>query len=410
MQIGVDMARFHTSIVSLLLSLAMFGCSSDGPTGHDNTERLPATPITVMPVIRASSSLEGFKGSDSVAGISFAAVPWFDSVDYGDVHVRFEMVWGRPRFGVFILDPALNSWRELEGAITVEPGGCFGYGPCYVSGNRLLSQTFGSLPGDIVDNSGTLRIAGDGVWKFKARLVQYDPTYTFKTLVSSWPKTSFDDAATILRDTLWYMLTFEDIVTGLMVDSLLAFSMAGERLMGYGMPFLNRRCAAVGVDGVWAIDLSEPPRAVCRGADGSVLYSFACPPRVSGTTYSTMMQDGSILWAVMGPYYGDPPAESRILEIDIAASDVRGNAVINREILVQQGAVAALTRHTEHFALIAQNRLITIDSLGQVLSDSAVPVMWPSSIASDGESIWITHHGPNGLFTDATLLTRFTLE
>jgi hypothetical protein len=382
--------------VAILVSVGLLGisgCSGKEPVRSEKRELSPVY-IGSSLVTRMSPVIEAVTGSDSVRSISFTEVPWFDSITNGDIWLE-ATARGGSTHPVFVLDPARHDWREIEGALPLE-GLCIP--PCSDHIDRLLSQEFDQPIRQCLDSAGTLRIGSQYVWGHSARLIAYNPEYQFKTIRKSQLVLYWSAALARRGDTLLMFSTHDDIVTGQLVDSLIEFDLLANRLAGRAAQYREHVDVAIGQEGIWRIESGNASDTiVCRSHDGSILHQF----EFEGPHYTarTICERDSRLWIVSTSHQG---------EVDVAASDGAGICIFAN--VIQFSATTSLIRHQDGFAALSGANLVVMDSIGQITGEYELPVSNVSAILSDDETIWMTHHGPRGVYTDATLLTRFKLE
>lgn len=387
------MVRQTFAIVCCFGLLWISGCSGKAPV-HSEKRELSPIYIGSSLITRISPVIEAVTGPDSVRSISFAEVPWIDSVTNGDIWLRASARPGSV-YPVFVFDPVKHDWREIEGALPVEQA-CIP--PCSDNIDRLLSQEFSQPIIHCLDAVGTLRLGGQYTWGHRAQLIEYNPEYEFGTVRLSQLVISWSVALARRDDTLVMFSSYKDLATGQLVDSMIHFDLLGNRLSGRATQYRQGIDVAIGREGIWRIESAAftLDTIVCRSIDGTILHQFEFGHWF--TARSICEQDGR-LWIY---------STSRQGEVDIAASDSAGICIFANEMTFS--ATAKLIRHRDGFAALGFNKLVVMDSTGQMINAYDLPVPYPSAILSDGETIWVTHNGPHGVYTDATLLSRFTLE
>jgi len=387
----------------LVIALGIAGCVSEPPVEPQPPDGLSMVPLSSTIVTRASAWVNATTDQDSIRIVSFGDFPWVDSVNFGDVQVVCRSILDRPTEGLFVVDPTTEGWREIEGVLPQVAADCRGFGPCYISPVRFLSQVFGASPQKCLNAERTVRLAGQSAWGFSVRILEYDPSYDFATIRAQ--QNLGPNWLGFRNDTLWTVSSFKDITTGLRVDSLITFDLYGNRLVGARFNFPNPQVVAIGQSGLWLIPSENPRRVLCFNGTEEIVHDFVLPN--SDYVPFAMTEAFGNLWLARPASYD---RLLRLSEVDLPDSDSSGTQVLVREIQTSIADPRLVAWTGGGFIVATDSQILEVNSEGQVTGEFPLPVGNLESLAEGGGSIWITHHGPRGAYTDATLLTRFALE
>ena len=368
-------------------------------------------PIGNRIVTRSSSSIKATVQTDTAWTLTFSAVPWIDSLQHGDIHIACSSYAHQVTSGLYVVDPDTRERIEVRDALSWFPDECpppYG-GPCYYYPNRLLSQLNVPFSELLTRSSREIWLSSSNAWGYIGRIIDYDPLYEFVT-VRSPQDFGFSMGLGVFGDSVVVFSTFGDWASKKQ-DSLQFFNRLGEQQSSVALPYRERLSTLAGEHGFWTHTWTRTSSMsshsiVCVGLDGSERHRFDWSHRFE---ILPLYESGGTLWIATG--------DGSVVEADIRASDSAGVAVIRHTTsshYLRAFLLSDLRIARQHYDVVMSisrlGTIIALDSELQYQQSWISPVLEPTAIAFDGETVWILHHGPRGAYTDATLLTRFTLE
>lgn len=377
-----------------MLALVLLGCATERPTETTKIPELLAVSISSPLVTDSSEWIIGHFQTDSTYSITLGNTELFTTSTIDDIHLTFEVCHGGTRSVISVYDYSSNSWMQCVASV-LNCGGTIG--PVCFDGTRLISQVPGDVATSRLDSQGRLSLLlPPEISDVRAQLVRYIPVYQFATL--------FSDRA--CRSHLWFA---KGALYALTSDTLVALDLEGTRRWTVAINAGETSQAAFDGDYIWIHDLSVPQSRLLKvDTLGSIVASIA-----DNRTFvdGIVWVDGR-LWYVVGDGF---------IEIDLDSSLALGEVVTGAVIRVvfpsglflgvtadSVGPIVAIAK--PNATLLRLEPWVFRYTFDGIMRDSFKFTASVKAIAWDGETLWTLHHGPTETRTDATLLTRFTLE
>jgi hypothetical protein len=383
------------TIVALALG---FGCSTERPTRFQGVTGLPATPITAVLLVDSSTTVLGPPSQDSIWEFDFSSSLLFESGDFDDASVGCYINNRDPGRGLFLYDFMTSQWKVCPQAIPYT--GLVGCGAqCIARIERFGSEIGGPVKKVFVNPAGRLKVLAPQAWKLRAKLLRYTPEYDYAIVLqqATSSASSLDYRGGALYGHMASLNYF-----GIVEDTLVGLDLEGGRRWALALPGAGINDGTV-FDGsrLWVRDYGAQ-RIRAYDTTGTEIVSIA-----THNFYSPAMAwiDGT-LWFVSGTY----PRLARLLAMDLEQSLADGGLRTTARFALRSETVQALCAHDDGI-LVNQGGSISLYSMtGELLRSYPLPVLQGEGMSWDGSSLWMFHHGPHGAYTDATLLSRFTLE
>lgn len=395
------MLRSCSGIGALVLAVALLCCAEERPTRSSGVPILPATSIASTLVVESSATIAGTLNGDGTYGFDFGMEPLFLSGEYDDIALGLSVDIRSMPESFEVLDTRGPTWRSIDGASTAS-GSYVCNTACLAHISRLASEIRGCTPFDLLSTNGEIRIKSDSIRSCLARLVKYSPDYRVVKLLST---RTFSASDLSFQNGHLYALSdhLDRTLPGpyRVFDSLVIADVSGIRQWSTGFPGNGSFQGAFDGDSYWIIG-STYKRLERVDSSGQVLGRLDWP---FGFARAMTWANGT-LWFAMDIWdSGDP-----IFEVDIDSSLAIGKVVANARFISSREQVDEMTSDDKGIILICGDRVLKYTYKGTLLSDVAAPLGTIEGVAWGSESIWVLHHGPAGARTDATLLTRFSLE
>lgn len=387
--------RPHRLTLSFASALVLSSCGSDGPSRPSPPPPLRSTPVSSRIVELASAPTSGYRPRGGPVLIQFENDSLYRAGDYEDIAIRY--VGDVP--SVFdtleIYNYDIPDWQPIGATFPLTPlriGADF----VWTGAERLSSQVDAADCTSFLVASGRLLLKTLAEGGFSARLVRYSDDYNFVTLR--------------LEGLVWHSSMFWRsgrlyVSSGYTVrDSLIAYEESGER--------------------IWAIDY-EPGFVTSTAFDGEHVWAYVpSESRIHkidttgnsvGTLVAALDSVDAMVWADETLWYvgGDNSNRGYLYRIDLDSSYALGAVVAEPKFRITSQHIRAIATDSAGFIAVVAAAPIQVlrVSFGGVARDSyecnAAAI---DAVAWDGGSLWTLHHGTPEVMTDATLLTRFTLE
>lgn len=398
-------------VVTVFVGLLALACAEQRPTRPEPFREIPAIALSEPLIHEHSASLQSEPGVKDSIQLCFTDEPIFKQGRVDDILVYLESDLQLRSSGLFVLNAATGQRHVVHGALPGLYGICTDR--CFDWANELLSQVDGTAPSDFLDSQGCLVATAENAWNFRARLIDYNPSYQFVTVRTQEMGWEGCNSLTIIDDTLWHYQLLWDTTTNSSVDSLVGYLCDGSRAIEFALPNRLTRQAAFDGHRVWAYVGDMTISVYDRFGHSAGMFHYPLPRALlthiawsNQTLWVTRQyRDANLAWV----WYID--------EVDADSSLGSGEAVIKRSIGPLDAPVQGLGADSGRIVLsvqpgeIEQASEIRIFNLNGVLGWSrGAPVSKIESLALDGYTIWTLHHGALGAQTQGTLLSRFLLE
>ncbi len=356
-------------------------------------------------VYEVSEVLSSGAGIRDSVRFCFSGEPIFEDGRVDDIMFGLESDLQLQTTGLFVYCPQTASRHVVHGALPGIYGLCTNVCPYWAVG--LLSQVDGIEPRDALDTGGCLIAIAQNAWNFKARLVDYNPDYRFITIRTQEMDWEISNSITYVRDTLWHYSNVWDSITDGTVDSLVGYLRDGSRVAAMGFPGRMTWGAAFDGETVWAITDATTISAYTR--IGATLGSFAYPSPWGYPEFVSWTEGHLWIGRDFNDHLGSPD-KFLMDELDEDSSLATGEAVVRRTLEFPYDDLNGFSMNSTD-AIVTTSKTINVfdENLIEIRSEGA-PVFEIVTSTFDGSTLWVLHHGPPGAITQATLLSRFTLE
>lgn len=385
----------RTFIALTFVALAAASCGDDGPSNPVPIVPIPATPISSPIVESHSQPTIGYRPAGGPVLIQLRDDSLHASGDYDDIAIRYigdvPLVFDT----LYIYNYHIHNWQQIQATFPLTPlrvGEDF----IWTGAQRLSSQVSSTSPEYYLGTSGRLLLTTVAQGAFDAFLVRYDINYHFVTLRHEglvW-HASMDWHNGRLYVSSGYTVR----------DSLIVYDPSGER--------------------VWSAEY-EPGMVTNSAFDGTYLWAYVPSEnrlhRIDTTGVAVLSLNAplnaidALIWAQQTLWYlgGEDENRGYLYRVDLDSSLVLGGILASVEFRATTQHVSAMAQDSAGFIFaIASSpvviRRVTFDGVDRESYECGVGEV--NAIAWDGESLWALHHGAPAARTDATLLTRFTLE
>ena len=391
----VRRTAIYASISSVII---LSGCSGERAT-RPVVPILPATPLSSLLVADTSAVIDGILNDEDTYEFDFSTSPLFVAREYDDIGITLAVNLFDMPDQLDVFDRRNSSWKPLDGAL-VTSGLYFCSMFCLGQVDRLVSEADGCAAADLVSASGQFKVRSSVTPVaplFTARLVKFSSDYHF---VSVLPTSTFQYESLAYKDGALYSSSDHEN-NGPAMDSIVVMNLAGERLWATGFDTPGAYVSAFDGEAFWQLKGFDGP-LVRVDSSGQELATIDWP---IGYARRMVWANGSIWFAQYRYTEGAP-----IVEVDIDSSLVLGTVVTVPRFTITREYVDAMTSDDDGLILVSGDRILRYAYDGTFLSEQTSTIPDIRAAAWDGESLWILHHGPAVAYTDATLLSRLTLE
>jgi len=397
--------RHNLIALSIALGVLSLGCAEERLSPPLTPARMSATPISTKIVVDLSESVNGQREGDSVFTLDFGTASSFTNGKSDDIYLRFNGVGGEFPASIDIYKPSRDEWIEVPGAYEQHWGPCID-SDCWAWTYRLLSELGIQTATHFIDSLGQVRVRAPGVINVRGNLITYDDSYHFAKVTSE--TVTYGGGLSYWGGALYYSTLYVKRESPTLRDSVFSMDLEGRRLraLSSGTSSVVNGPAVLSksaFDGRYFWTMRSNHLYVLD-TNGQVASQYDAPV---GRVYGMAHGHGRV-WFVPTSY----PDSLSVYSILPESTAVVGSLVSQKMFTLDlpNPSIDAITTDSSGFIVAHEDLLYRFSLSGELRDIIQSPVTLISGLAWDGDSLWVLHHGPPEAPTDATLLSRFTLE
>lgn len=391
------------------IALALLGCTTERPTRPAPAAELPAIPLNTPLVQEISGIYESAYGIKDSIEFCFSDEPLYKDGRVDDILFSWETDALLESPGLFAFDPASGGARPVHGALPGIVNWCSDY--CWDWGICLFSQIDAIRPIEFLDRQGCLSVLAQNAWNFRSRLIDYSPDYHFVTVRTQETGWGGSNSISVVNDTIWHYQNVWDTTSRRANDSLVGYLRDGSRACA--VEFSDRITWGGAFDGTYVWGLTGSSTLSIFTRDGSLVATMPYPSPLSQPNF--VAYTGGDVWISRRPFF--PNDRSYLDKLNKDSSIATGSAVISLTVELSHRWVTGACLRADQLVFATPDPTNYTKSVIRTMNASLMeiesrhaPVCEIEALAVDGSTIWVLHHGAVQAYTQATLLTRFTLE
>lgn len=382
--------------------IALLGCAEERPTQVRGASKLHSTPISSTLVTSFSDRVDATVQPDGSGVLDFQDAALHQKGTVDDISISCSGRYPALAGPLLVFCDTDSTWHEFPAALPSGPRPYLDF--CYTETSRLTSEVAAACDRNFLGTNATLRIMAAGSMWYQGWLVSYSPDYHFATVRTEEAMWYTHSSLGILGNSLFIPCSYVATPGTVLSDSLVSVDFAGSRRWSVPMTSSYPRVSAFGGGSVWLMDLAM--KALSRV---DTLGQIVATAAIGTETFTHLAYVNGNLW---GARNDREQQSSLVYEIDIDSTFAGGTLVAHLRFTLDDFRVGAMTADTDGLFIAHENYLpelfrYSFDGIKRERFDISVGI---KAMAWDGENLWVLHHGPVHAVTNATLLSRFTLE